>query len=289
MKRKYAIVYLDSLRALKPLEAILYGYLLQFSKKAYDTKYRELAELLNITERQLRYTIDGLQRLGAIKVSRLQFGINIKVQTLQNCQVRYDKNVGSDMTNLSSRYDKNVNSDITNLSSHTLSNSNTINNSIRENSAPEEKEIEKTTEERRAEIILEGIKAQYEKNGSVYIPNWATQTTATSAIVGKLGLLLKNAGINDNEKEFSAAWQQFLAAGYKAGDEFDRTHWTLDYIDKQFMTIYNKIKNGNNTSKNNGTYNKGQRRFSNDFLTQQLQQAARAFQPEEPGEDVQGS
>ena len=141
-----------------------------------------------------------------------------------------------------------------------------------------ETEPASSIEQRRYEIILQGIAEQYTERGDIYIPNYVTQTTVALSLVRKVETLMQHYNVADTDDQFADVWRRFLTAGYESGDQFQREHWTLDYIDKQFMAIFNKL-NSENNGKQQGTNRsgKGNARISADYVQKVMREAGLAF------------
>lgn len=299
MKQKFIVLYLDSLSVLKPLEAVLYAFIRPYTDKGieYVTTYKDMAEHLHLTLDQVKRTINALRSAGYMTVKRYQY--NVGLATVQIVQkdtseiVQKDTSDGSDSAKMHGQIVDFCTADSANLHFSHINNNINNNRENNNNIIPPEIEQKHTSEiaqnctsddmatdaqaetagreQRRREIVLTGIIEQYKQHGNIYIPNYVTQTTVIGSLIGKVCMMMQHYGIEDTDDNFSDVWRRFLQAGYDAGDDFQREHWTLDYIDKQFQPIFNRLKNG--TTKNAGSTGKGERRVSDDYLRGLMQQA----------------
>ena len=299
MKQKFIVLYLDSLRVLKPLEAVLYAFIRPYTDKGieYVTTYKDMAEYLHLTTDQVKRTINALRSSGYMVVKRYQYNVGLTtVQIVQKNTSEIVQNCTSDGSDSAKMHGQIVDfCTADSAKSHFLHINNNINNNRENNNdiippeivekntseivenrtsddtATEEHAETADVEQRRREIVLNGIVEQYNRNGNIFIPNYVTQTTVIGSLIGKVCMMMQHYGIDETDENFADVWRRFLQAGYDAGDDFQREHWTLDYIDKQFQSIFNKLKNG--TNKNVGAARKGERRVSDDYLRGLMQQA----------------
>lgn len=300
MKQKFIVLYLDSLRVLKPLEAVLYAFIRPYTERGieYVTTYKDMAEHLHLTLDQVKRTINALRSAGYMTVKRYQY--NVGLATVQIVQkdtseiVQKNTSDGSDSAKMQGQIVDFCTADSANLHFSHINNNINNNRENNNNIIPPEIEQKHTSEiaqnctsddtetdaqaetasieQRRREIVLTGIMEQYEQHGNIYIPNYVTQTTVIGSLIGKVCIMMQHYGIENTDDNFADVWRRFIQAGYDAGDDFQREHWTLDYIDKQFQTIFNRLKN-NGTNKNAGAARKGERRVSDDYLRGLMQQA----------------
>lgn len=300
--KRFIMVDWDMLKyGFSPLEVLLYAFIRPYSDKGigYETKYAELAKFFSVTERQIKYAVKQLKSGGYLNVKRRQYDVVLTaIQKDKNdiSDFQKDKNdmseaVQKDNLTISERQNRQVSHITSNNKSNrediyinnippVQKDKNDISESDTKQQPEETKEPETVTaetepvstiEQRRRNIVLTGIIEQYEKRGNIYIPNYVTQTTVVGSLIGKVCMMMQHYGIEDTDDNFADVWRRFLQAGYDAGDDFQREHWTLDYIDKQFQTIFNRLKNG--TTKNAGSTRKGERRVSDDYLRGLMQKA----------------
>ena len=307
MKRKFAVVYLDTLQRMKPFDALIYALILPYADKGgYVGTYASLAELSCASVDQVRRALDRLRKSGDVEVVRHSFELVLYAKnqmngkfaqshdmSVQNCTVTNP----DECANLHTH-------DMANLHTHTLFN-NIINNrenidnippsvngkfaqSHEENEPqPEETQEPETVtadakpvssiEQHRYEIILRLIAEQYIERGDIYIPNYATQTTVALSLVRKVETLMQHYNVADTDDQFADVWRRFLTAGYESGDQFQREHWTLDYIDKQFMAIFNKLNSENNGKQGTNRSGKGNARISADYVQKTMREAGLAI------------
>lgn len=291
MKQKFIVLYLDSLKVLKPLEAVIYAFIRPYTEKGieYVTTYKDMAEQLHLTLDQVKRTINALRSSGYMVVKRYQYNVGLStVKIVQKNTSEIVQNCTSDGSDSEFLHGQIVNFCTADSAKNHFSHINNNINNNRENNnniIPHEKVENRTSdgtatdvhaetagmEQRRREIVLNGIVEQYNQHGNIYIPNYVTQTTVVGSLIGKVCMMMQHYGIEDTDDNFADVWRRFLQAGYDAGDDFQREHWTLDYIDKQFQTIFNRLKNG--TTKNAGSTRKGERRVSDDYLRGLMQKA----------------
>lgn len=317
MKRKFAVVYLDTLQRMKPFDALIYALILPYADKGgYVGTYASLAKLSCASVDQVRRALDRLRKSGDVEVVRHSFELVLYAKnqmngkfaqshdmSVQNCTVTNP----DECANLHTH-------DMANLHTHTIFN-NIINNrediynippsvngkfaqSHEENepqpkepkepegpeepetvTAETETETEPATsiEQRRYEIILRLIAEQYTEHGDIYIPNYATQTTVALSLVRKVETLMQHYNVAGTDDQFADVWRRFLTAGYESGDQFQREHWTLDYIDKQFMAIFNKLNSESNGNKGTNRSGKGNARISADYVQKTMREAGLAL------------
>ena len=299
MKQKFIVLYLDSLKVLTPLQAVLYAFIRPYTDKGIEfvTTYKDMAEYLHLTTDQVKRTINALRSSGFMVVKRYQYNVGLStVQIVQNCTSEIVQNCTSDGSDSAKMHGQIVDfctadsaklhfSHINNNNNNNRENNNNIippeivekntseiaQNRTSDDTATEEHAETADIEQRRREIVLNGIVEQYNQHGNIFIPNYVTQTTVIGSLIGKVCMMMQHYGIEETDENFADVWRRFLQAGYDAGDDFQREHWTLDYIDKQFQSIFNKLKNG--TNKNVGAARKGERRVSDDYLRGLMQQA----------------
>lgn len=307
MKRKFAVVYLDTLQRMKPFDALIYALILPYSDKGgYVGTYASLAKLSCASVDQVRRALDRLRKSGDVEVVRHSFELVLYAKNQMNGKFAqsYDMSVQNCTVTNPDECAKLHSHDMANLHSHTLFN-NIINNRENNNIIPpsvngkfaqsqeenepqpeETQESETVTaeadpaasiEQRRYEIILQGIAEQYTERGNIYIPNYATQTTVALSLVRKVETLMQHYNVADTDDQFADVWRRFLTAGYESGDQFQREHWTLDYIDKQFMTIFNKLNSENNGKQGTNRSGKGNARISADYVQKTMREAGLAI------------
>lgn len=289
--KRFIMVDWDILKyGLSPLEVLLYAFIRPYSDKGigYETKYAELSKFFSVTERQIKYAVKQLKSGGYLTVKRRQY--DVVLTAIQKDKNDMSEAVQKDNLTLSERQNRQVShitsnnksnrEDIIDIITPVQKDKNDISESDTQPKPEETQEPETVTaetepvstiEQRRRNIVLTGIIEQYEQHGNIYIPNYVTQTTIVGSLIGKVCMMMQHYGIEDTDGNFADVWRRFLQAGYDAGDDFQREHWTLDYIDKQFQTIFNRLKNG--TTKNAGSTRKGERRVSDDYLRGLMQKA----------------
>lgn len=307
MKRKFTVVYLDTLQRMKPFDALIYALILPYADKGgYVGTYASLAKLSCASVDQVRRALDRLRKSGDVEVVRHSFELVLYAKNQMNGKFAqsHDMSVQNCTVTNPDECAKLHSHDMANLHSHTLFN-NIINNrenidiippsvngkfaqSHEENEPqPEETQEPETVtaetepvssiEQRRYEIILQLIYEQYTDRGGIYIPNYATQTTVALSLVRKVETLMQHYNVADTDDQFADVWRRFLTAGYESGDQFQREHWTLDYIDKQFMAIFNKLNSENNGKQGTNKSGKGNARISADYVQKTMREAGLAF------------
>lgn len=284
---------------LSPLEVLLYAFIKPYTNKGigYETKYADLAKFFNVTIDQVRYAIKRLKNGGYLSVKRRQY--NLIITAFQNGKNGISESVQNGKNGLSEWENPQV-SHITNNNKNNRENINNIppfqngkigiseSDTQPQPEGPEEPETvtaetetetEPATslEQRRYEIILRLIAEQYTERGDIYIPNYATQTTVALSLVRKVETLMRHYNVADTDDQFADVWRRFLTAGYESGDQFQREHWTLDYIDKQFMAIFNKLNSENNGKQGTNRSGKGNARISADYVQKTMREAGLAF------------
>ena len=305
--KRFIMVELEVLKyGLSPLEVLLYAFIKPYTDKGigYETKYADLAKIFSVAERQIKYAVQQLKSGGYLTVKRRQYDVVLTViqkdkndiSEVQKDKIDISEALQKDNLTLSERQNRQV-SHITN---NIKNNREDINNNIppfqkdkndisesdiqpqpEETIEPETVTAETDTssiEQRRYEIILRLIAEQYTERGDIYIPNYATQTTVALSLVRKVETLMQHYNVADTDDQFADVWRRFLTAGYESGDQFQREHWTLDYIDKQFMAIFNKL-NSENNGKQQGTNRsgKGNARISVDYVQKTMREAGISF------------
>lgn len=287
-----------------PLEVLLYAFIKPYTDKGigYETKYADLAKIFGVTIEQLKYAVKRMKSNGYLTVKRQQYDVVLStVQKLKN-DISEVQKLKNDTSETVQKW-KNGLSEVENRQVSHITNNNKSNrediynippfqkdkNDISESDTqpqPEEtKEPETVTaetdtssiEQRRYEIILRLIAEQYTTRGDVYIPNYATQTTVALSLVRKVEMLMQHYNVADTDDQFADVWRRFLTAGYDSGDQFQREHWTLDYIDKQFMAIFNKLNSENNGNKGTNRSGKGNARISADYVQKTMREAGISF------------
>lgn len=299
--KRFIVVDWEMLKCgLSPLEVLLYAFIRPYSDKGigYETKYAELANFFSVTEGQLKYAIKHLKEDGFLIIKRRQYDVVLTaVQKSKNEQSEKSKNEQSETPQKSKLTLSEIkNQQVSHITNNNKSNREDNNNIIppfqkdknrisesdtqpdrEETIEPEAVNAEADTssiEQRRYEIILRLIADQYTERGDIYIPNYATQTTVALSLVRKVETLMQHYNVADTDDQFADVWRRFLTAGYESGDQFQRDHWTLDYIDKQFMAIFNKL-NSENNGKQQGTNRsgKGNARISADYVQKTMREA----------------
>ena len=310
MKRKFAVVYLDTLQRMKPFDALIYALILPYSDKGgYVGTYASLAKLSSASVDQVRRALDRLRKSGDVEVVRRAYDFSLFVKNQQSGKIAQSdiKSVQNCTVCEPSECAKLHSLECANLHSHTLFNNN-INNNRENNIIPPEESVQNCTicepsedtqpqpeetqepetvtaeaeptssiEQRRYEIILRLITEQYTTRGDIYIPNYATQTTVALSLVRKVETLMQHYNVADTDDQFADVWRRFLTAGYDSGDQFQRDHWTLDYIDKQFMAIFNKLNSENNGKQGTNRSGKGNARISADYVQKTMREAGLTF------------
>ena len=319
MKRKFAVIYLDTLQRMKPLDALIYALILPYTDKGgYIGTYASLAKLSCASVDQVRRALDRLRKSGDVEVVRHSFELVLYAKNQMNGKFAQSQDMSVQNCTVTNPDEcaKLHSHDMANLHSHTLFN-NIINNRENNNIIPpsvngkfaqsqdmsvqnctvcepseetqpqpeETQEPETVTaeadtssiEQRRYEIILQGIAEQYTERGDIYIPNYPTQTTVALSLVRKVETLMQHYNVADTDDQFADVWRRFLTAGYESGDQFQREHWTLDYIDKQFMAIFNKLNSENNGKQSTNRSGKGNARISADYVQKVMREAGFAF------------
>lgn len=312
MKRKFAVVYLDTLQRMKPFDALIYALILPYTDKGgYVGTYASLAKLSCASVDQVRRALDRLRKSGDIKVVRHSFDLVLYAKNQMNGKFAQSQDMSVQNCTITNPDEcANLHThDMANLHSHTLFNNNINNNRENNNiippvqngkngtsereAQPQPEETEETQEpeivtaeadpassieQRRYEIILRLIAEQYTERGDIYIPNYATQTTVALSLVRKVETLMQHYNVANTDDQFADVWRRFLTAGYESGDQFQREHWTLDYIDKQFMAIFNKL-NSENNGKQQGISRsgKGNARISADYVQKTMREAGLTF------------
>lgn len=308
MKRKFAVVYLDTLQRMKPFDALIYALILPYADKGgYVGTYASLAKLSCASVDQVRRALDRLRKSGDVEVVRHSFELVLCAKNQMNGKFAQSQDMSVQNCTVTNPDEcaKLHSHDMANLHSHTLFN-NIINN--RENNniippsvngkfaqsqeenepQPEETNQEPETvtaepepassiEQRRYEIILRLIAEQYTERGDIYIPNYTTQTTVALSLVRKVETMMQHYNIADTDDQFADVWRRFLTAGYDSGDQFQREHWTLDYIEKQFMAIFNKLNSENNGKQSTNRSGKGNARISADYVQKVMRDAGITF------------
>lgn len=308
MKRKFAVVYLDTLQRMKPFDALIYALILPYADKGgYIGTYASLAKLSCASVDQVRRALDRLRKSGDVEVVRHSFELVLYAKNQMNGKFAQSQDMSVQIcTVINPDECANLHThDMANLHSHTLFN-NIINNRENNNniippsvngkfaqsqgeSEPQPEETQEpeivtaeaepvsSIEQRRYEIILQGIAEQYTERGDIYIPNYSTQTTVALSLVRKVETLMQHYNVADTDDQFADVWRRFLTAGYDSGDQFQREHWTLDYIDKQFMAIFNKLNSENNGKQGTNRSGKGNARISADYVQKTMREAGLAF------------
>lgn len=308
MKRKFAVVYLDTLQRMKPFDALIYALILPYADKGgYVGTYASLAKLSCASVDQVRRALDRLRKSGDVEVVRHSFELVLYAKNQMNGKFAQSHDMSVQNCTLIGVSDCAIlhTHDMAILHTHTLSN-NINNNNNRENNIippsvngkfaqsheenepqPEEAQEPETVaaeaepvssiEQRRYEIILQLIAEQYTERGDIYIPNYATQTTVALSLVRKVETLMQHYNVADTDDQFADVWRRFLTAGYESGDQFQREHWTLDYIDKQFMAIFNKLNSENNGKQGTNRSGKGNARISADYVQKTMREAGISF------------
>lgn len=297
--KRFIMVFWEMLKyGFSPLEVLLYAFIKPYTDKGigYETKYADLAKFFNVTIDQVRYAIKRLKNGGYLIVKRRQYDLIITV--IQNGKIGISESVQNGKIALSEW----ENSQVSHITNNNKNNRENIDNippvqngkigisesdtQLQPEETEETKEPETVTaeaepassiEQRRYEIILRLIAEQYTERGDIYIPNYATQTTVALSLVRKVETLMQHYNVADTDDQFADVWRRFLTAGYESGDQFQREHWTLDYIDKQFMAIFNKLNSENNGKQGTNRSGKGNARISADYVQKTMREAGLAF------------
>ena len=278
-----------------PLEVLLYAFIKPYTDKGigYETKYADLAKIFSVTIEQLKYAVKRLKSNGYLTVKRRQY--DVVLSTVQKWKNDTSETVQKWENGLSEMENPQV-SHITSNNKNNRENIDNIppvqkwkNDTSESDTQPQPEETQEpetvtaqaepvsSIEQRRYEIILRLITEQYTTRGDIYIPNYATQTTVALSLVRKVEMLMQHYNVADTDDQFADVWRRFLTAGYDSGDQFQREHWTLDYIDKQFMAIFNKLNSENNGKQGTNRSGKGNARISADYVQRTMREAGISF------------
>ena len=94
MKRKFAVIYLDTLQRMKPLDALIYALILPYTDKGgYIGTYASLAKLSCASVDQVRRALDRLRKSGDVEVVRHSFELVLYAKNQMNGKFAQSQNI----------------------------------------------------------------------------------------------------------------------------------------------------------------------------------------------------
>lgn len=244
-------------------EAAVYGYIVSWTtaqgKESALFTADTIAGALSLTNRTVRDVVCSLSRWGAVEVQRRQHGLLIhptdngeRVREEKISYLREEKISYQERKKFPIREEK--------ISYHTLYNTNIITEGI---TAPahtyinnnEKKESEKVVTNERVwgDILLSVWLEHYRAAvGLGYMYNARETELARRDLAPCFRRLLDDAGIIPTEDNIRREIRLFLDEAHRRADQWQKSHWTLGVVTRQFNNLLNTIKNGTDT-KNNAT------------------------------------
>jgi predicted transcriptional regulator len=262
---------------LTPTEAVLYSLVKGYcaNGQRFERKVSEVAEQVNMSERNVRYTFNKLCDQGFLTKERKQLGVELKLSSAwkdPNSSAKIAEQERQKLQDSSAKIAEQERQKLPN-SPYIINNNNKPNN----NGGGEFYGAV-------LDIFVEHYKITHE--GREYTPNFSTMSTAANNIMDNIKVCMTTDKYVCNLDTFRSYLSQWLQLAWAKTDDWHRERWSMEFVNSQFTYFNNLInsKNGNQSSNNASRQQRGSG-VSDDYIAQQFAKIARSRAAREAGGD----